>query len=130
MDKKSKRSIDEIVKEARLSISDKLLQGEIEGIEFREKDLTEWLQEDIKDEDPIVEAFQKRQLKKSLAVYKKIRELYQKALELSVKKRGGLIREAMLLECTAENGINSIFYDKDSEEELREEFQEFKNNLK
>jgi len=122
------KEVHKIVKKTKLSISNKLLQDEIDGIKFREKDLDR-ICEEFENEDPIIIAFEKQQLEKNKVIYKKVRELYEEALKLSPNKRGDLIREAMLLEYSAEEGVNSIFYDKDSEEELKEEFKNFKKEL-
>jgi len=120
---------------------DKQIQEEIDHIKFQIKYLNgdEEFTEDIKDENPIIEAFQKNNLKNKIELYKKSIKLFEKALKIKppavrmkdnvsfFKERNNLIREAMLADLNAD--VLNLFYDK-KDVEIREEFQEFKSNLK
>lgn len=113
---------------------DKQIQERIDHINFQIKYLNgdEEFTEDIKDEDSIIEAFQKNNLEKKIGFYKEAKKLYEKAIKLKgtpaiYKERFNLIREAILAEINADT-LN-LFYDK-KDVDIIEEFQEFKNNLK
>jgi len=113
---------------------DKQIQEEIEHINFQIKHLNgdEEFLEDIKDEDSIIEAFQKDKTEKKIELYKKAKELLEKALKLKgspaiYKERNNLIREALIIDLNAD--VSGVFYDE-KDVDIKEEFQEFKSNLK
>lgn len=112
---------------------DKEIQEEIEHIEFQIKYLSDpkEIQEDIEDEDPIVEAFQKDRIKKKIELYKQSIELFKKAIKLernpaTHKERNNLIREAMIVDLKTD--LMEIFYNK-KDVDLKEEFETFKNDF-
>lgn len=120
---------------------DKQIQEEIDWI----KELIEYLsdpkkiQEDIEDEDPIVEAFQKSKIKSKIECYKEAIELFEKALKLKGKairlkenvsvyrEKNNLIREALLADLKADT--MEIYY-SEKDVDLKEEFENFKNDFK
>lgn len=120
---------------------DKQLQEAIQGIEFQIEYLSEDedIQKDIEDEDPIIEAFQKDRIKQKIEFYKEAKEIFEKALKLHGKaiklkenvsvyrERNNLIREAMILDLKAD--IMEIYYNK-KDVDIKEEFENFKKNLK
>lgn len=117
---------------------DKQIQEEIKHIEFQMEHLNEEeFLEDIKDENPVIEAFQKDKTEKKIELYKKAKGLLEKALKLHgkaaklkdnvsiYKERNNLIREALIIDLNAD--VSGVFYDK-KDEEILEEFEAFKNN--
>lgn len=113
---------------------DKEIQEEIEHIKFQIKYLNgdEEIQEDVKDENLIIEAFQKNNLKKKIELYTEAKKLFEKALKLKgspaiFKERNNLIREALLADLNAD--ILNLWYEK-NDTEIKEEFEAFKNSLK
>jgi len=113
---------------------DKQIQERIDHINFQIKYLNgdEEFTEDIKNEDSIIEAFQKNNLEKKLEFYKEAKKLYENAIKLKgtpaiYKERFDLIREAMIAEINADT-LN-LFYDE-KDVDIKEEFKNFRNNLK
>lgn len=114
---------------------DKQIQEEIDWIrdevEYLENDKE--LQEDIKNKDPIIESFQENNFKKKAELYKKSIALYEKALISEGTEKINLIREAIIAELkgTNEHDLSQIEMDIDLwPEELKEEFETFKNDYK
>jgi len=112
----------------------KQIQEEIEHIEFQIKYLSEGedIQEDIEDENPIVEAFQKDRIKQKIELYKQAKKLFKKAIKLegnpsTHKERNNLIREAMIADLNAD--IMEIYY-SEKNVYIQEEFETFKNDYK
>lgn len=100
------------------------IKGEVEYLENDKE-----LQEDIKNKDPIIEAFQKNNFKKKLELYKKSIALYEKALLSEGTEKLNLVREAMLaeLEGTNKYDLSQIETDiKSWPEDLKEEFKNYK----
>lgn len=113
---------------------DNQIQEEIDWIKEQIKYLSDpkKIQEDIEDEDPIVEAFQKSKIKNKIECYKEAIELFEKALKLKgspavYKERNNLIREALLADLKAD--LMEIYYSK-KDVYIQEEFETFKNDFK
>lgn len=101
-------------------------------LEYLETD--EELKEDIKNKDPIIEAFQKTVLVERIILHKKIINLYEKAFISEGTEKMNLVRKAMLVETesigTGKYDLSKIETDFDSwPEELKEEFENFKKIL-
>jgi len=120
---------------------DKQIQEEINWIKELIKHLNnpKKIQEDIEDENPIIEAFQKDRIKQKIELYKKAKKLYEEILKMKspsirmkdnvsfYKKRNNLIREAMIADLNA--NTMEIYYNK-KDVDIKEEFENFKSNLK
>ena len=112
---------------------DKQIQEEIKHIEFQIQHLNgdEEFLEDIKDENSVIEAFQKDRVKKKIELYRKAKGLLEKALKLKgspaiYKERNNLIREALIIDLNADT--SNIFYDN-KDVDIKEEFENFKKEV-
>ena len=110
---------------------DENIQEEIDWI----KDEVEYLKtdkelkEDIKNKDPIIESFQKNNLKKKIQCYKKSIKLYEKALISEGTEKLDLVREAMLAELEGTNKYDLSQIETHINlwpQELKEEFENYK----
>lgn len=113
---------------------DKQIQEEMnwvkDEVDYMENDKE--LKEGIKNKDPIIESFQKNNLKKKIQCDKKSIKLYEKALVSEGTEKLNLVREAMLaeLEGTNKYDLSQIETNiKSWPKELKEEFETFKNNF-
>lgn len=101
------------------------IKGEVEYLENDKE-----LQEDIKNKDPIVEAFQKNNFKRKVELYKESIGLYEEALISNGTERLNLVRKAVIAELkgTNEYDLSGIETSINTwPEELKEEFKNFKN---
>jgi len=125
MDKVEK--IKQITKAVKIGLHNNNIQEEIDWVKERIEYLEGEIEEESKDEDPIIEAFQKSKFEEKIGLLKKALSLYEKALKSIGKERTNLIREAMLIDLK-ESQIDP-FYDK-RYEEIKEEFEIFKKKFK